>query len=47
MRGKSNTSAYMIHTAQLVADLKNVSLQTLSEQTKKNAEKLFFKLVQS
>ena len=47
MRGKSNTSAYMVHTAQVVADLKNVSLQTLSEQTKKNAEKLFFKLVKS
>jgi TatD DNase family protein len=45
MRGKSNTSAYVIHTAQVVADLKNVSLQTLSEQTKKNAEKLFFKLI--
>ncbi len=45
MRGKSNTSAYMVHTAQVVADLKNVSLQTLSEQTKKNAEKLFFKLI--
>lgn len=44
MRGKSNTSAYMIHTAQVVADLKGVSLQTLCEQTKKNAEKLFFKL---
>jgi TatD DNase family protein len=46
MRGKSNTSAYMVHTAQVVADLKNVSLQTLSEQTKKNAEILFTKLVQ-
>lgn len=45
MRGKSNTSAYMVHTAKVVADLKNVSLQTLCEQTKKNAEKLFFKLV--
>ncbi len=44
-RGKSNTSAYVVHTAQVVADLKNVSLQTLSEQTKKNAEKLFFKLL--
>ncbi|MGZ3692259.1 MAG: TatD family hydrolase, partial [Pseudobdellovibrio sp.] len=47
MRGKSNTSAYMVHTAQVVADLKNVSLQTLSEQTKKNADKLFFKLIGS
>lgn len=45
MRGKKNTSAYVVHTAQVVADLKNVSLQTLSEQTKKNALKLFKKLV--
>ena len=46
MRGKTNTAAYVVHTAKLVAELKNVSLQTLSEQTKKNAEKLFFKLIQ-
>lgn len=45
MRGKSNTSAYVVHTAQVVAELKNVTLQTLSEQTKKNAEKLFSKLL--
>ena len=45
LRGKSNTAAYVVHTAQIVADLKNVSLQILSEQTKKNAEKLFKKLV--
>lgn len=45
MRGKSNTSSYIVHTAQVVADLKNVTLQTLSEQTKKNAEKLFTKLL--
>ena len=44
MRGKSNTSAFVVHTAQVVADLKKVSLQTLCEQTNKNAEKLFFKL---
>ncbi len=47
MRGRPNTSAYVIHTAQVVADLKNVSLQTLSEQTKKNALILFNKLVLS
>lgn len=47
MRGKSNTSAYMVHTAEVVAGLKNVSLQMLSEQTKKNAEKLFTKINQS
>ncbi|MBC7420171.1 MAG: TatD family hydrolase [Bdellovibrio sp.] len=44
MRGRPNTSAYVVHTAQIVADLKNVSLQTLSEQTKKNAQNLFKKL---
>jgi TatD DNase family protein len=47
MRGKNNTSAYVVHTAKLVAELKNVSLQTLSEQTKKNADKLFFKLIKT
>ncbi len=45
MRGRPNTSAYVVHTAQVVADLKKVSLQTLCEQTNKNAEKLFFKLL--
>ena len=44
MRGRPNTSAYVVHTAQVVADLKKVSLQTLSEQTKKNALSLFKKL---
>ncbi len=44
MRGRPNTSAYVVHTAQVVADLKNVSLQTLSEQTKKNAQVMFRKL---
>ena len=45
LRGRANTSAYVVHTAQVVADLKKVSLQTLCEQTNKNAEKLFFKLL--
>ncbi len=45
MRGRPNTAAYVVHTAQVVADLKNVSLAILGEQTKKNAEKLFFKLL--
>ena len=45
MRGKSNTSAYMVHTAQVVADLKNVSLETLCQQTKLNAKKMFKKLI--
>ncbi|OFZ29021.1 MAG: hydrolase TatD [Bdellovibrionales bacterium RIFCSPHIGHO2_01_FULL_40_29] len=45
MRGKSNTSAYMVHTAQVVADLKNVTLQQLSEQAKQNAKQMFKKLI--
>lgn len=44
MRGKSNTSAYMLHTAQVVADLKNVSMDVLCETTKQNALKLFKKI---
>lgn len=44
MRGRSNTSAYMLHTAQVVAELKNVSMDVLCEQTKKNALKLFKKI---
>ncbi len=45
MRGKSNTSAYVVHTAQAVADLKNISLEDLSIQTKLNAKKMFKKLI--
>jgi TatD DNase family protein len=45
MRGKSNTSAYMVHTAQVVADLKNVSLETLAAQAKQNAKQMFKKLI--
>lgn len=45
LRGKSNTSAYMVHTAQVVADLKSITLQALSEQTKQNAKKMFKKLI--
>lgn len=44
LRGRPNTSAYMIHTAQVVADLKNVSMDELCQQTKKNANNLFKKL---
>ncbi len=43
-RGKKNTPAFMIHTAQVVADLKNVSLDQLAEQTTKNAFKLMPKI---
>lgn len=45
MRGKSNTSAYVVHTAQVVADLKGVSLEALAAQTKINAKQMFKKLI--
>lgn len=45
MRGKSNTAAYVVHTAKVVADLKGVSLKQLSTQTKLNAQKMFKKLI--
>lgn len=44
MRGKPNTSAYMVHTAKHVAELKGVTVEELKEQTNKNALKLFKKL---
>lgn len=44
LRGKPNTSAYMIHTAKFVADLKGVSLEELRLQTNTNAKNLFKKL---
>jgi TatD DNase family protein len=43
-RGKKNTPAFVVHTAQFVADLKGISLETLSLKTKENAIKLFHKL---
>ena len=45
LRGRSNTSAYMIHTAKVVAELKNISEKELSEITKANAKKMFKKLI--
>lgn len=44
LRGKKNTSAFMIHTAQVVAGLKGVSLETLAQQTTVNAYRLMPKL---
>ena len=43
-RGKKNTPAYVVHTAEKVAELKNVSLEELAAATKKNALNLFTKL---
>ena len=42
-RGKSNQPAYLIHTAEVVAGLKKVSLKELSRQTLLNRDRLFNK----
>jgi TatD DNase family protein len=44
MRGKKNTPAYVVHTAQVVADLRGISLEKLSQHTNENARQLFTKL---
>lgn len=43
-RGKKNHPALMVNTARIVADLKGVSLEELSQQTNINAKNLFTKL---
>lgn len=41
MRGKPNQPAYVAHTAQCVADLKSIDIETLTEQTTENFFSLF------
>lgn len=43
-RGKENTPAFMIHTAQFVAELKNQKIEEFSLQMKQNALKMFPKI---
>lgn len=43
-RGKKNQPAFVVHTAQFVADLHGISLDTLAERTNENARQLFRKL---
>lgn len=43
MRGHSNEPSYMIHTAQVVADLKGVSMDELAQVTSNNFATLFNK----
>ncbi len=43
-RGKKNQPAFVTHTAQMVADLKGVTLERLAEQLQLNAKSLFPKL---
>ncbi|MBN1953328.1 MAG: TatD family hydrolase [Bacteroidales bacterium] len=40
-RGKRNESSYVIHVAQRLAELKNVSIEQVAQQTTENACKLF------
>jgi TatD DNase family protein len=45
MRGKKNTPAYVVHTADLVAQLKGITRQQLEEATNANARQLFPKII--
>lgn len=45
MRGKKNEPAYVIHVAEFVAQLKNISQEQLSKQIVENTRNLFPKLV--
>lgn len=44
MRGKKNEPGFVVHTAQFLADLKNISIDELCEQVKKNNLRCFPKL---
>ena len=44
-RGKKNTPAFVVHTAEVVAGLKQVSLEKLAQQTNENARQLFPKII--
>ncbi|MCK5554645.1 MAG: TatD family hydrolase, partial [Alphaproteobacteria bacterium] len=43
-RGKRNEPAFVVHTAQMVAELKGVSPEEVAKQTTKNFFKLFTKI---
>lgn len=43
-RGKSNEPAYIIKTAQKLADIKDVSMETLAEETSQNTLNLFSRI---
>ena len=44
-RGKKNIPAFVVHTAEVVAGLRGISLGTLAVATKANAQRLFPKIV--
>lgn len=43
-RGKKNTPAFVVHTAAAVAQLKQVPIEDLAQQTARNAKQMFKKL---
>lgn len=43
-RGAKNTPAFVVHTAEVVAGLKNISMQQLADVTRENAERMFPKM---
>jgi TatD DNase family protein len=43
-RGKKNEPAWVVHTAELVANLKKISMEELSQQTRRNALDLFSRM---
>jgi TatD DNase family protein len=43
-RGKANESSFLPHTAQVLADLKQVSLEELANQVQKNNRRIFPRL---
>lgn len=43
-RGKKNTPAFVVHTAEIVANLKGITTLELAKHTRQNAQKLFPKL---
>lgn len=43
-RGKQNEPAYLIETAQMIADVKNISLEEVAAASYKNGSALFFKI---
>ncbi len=45
LRGQKNTPAFVVHTAQKVAELKSISLEQLAEKTGQNARQVFKKIV--
>ena len=43
-RGKKNEPAYVVHVAEKIAELKEISLEEVAESTTKTAHQLFKKL---